>query len=947
MKRQFTNQPRSLVWDPVPAPNRRGSVLLVMLGLLLLLMILGFAALTYTSQEYESALYYSESAKPTVAEIPADPLFDYALEQLIVGPRDTNYQSALWPGRHSLVPNMLGLFRTNPAAPPDRLGETIPHDLNPFNGLAIGYYDINGTPAAVVNPNLVGVDLLNSNFSPSAVDATLSSLLVNTSTGRIDRNRMFQIPQLAALIAGDPDYTYPDINNLFLGYVGSIQQTASSGGGAVATLPVVIPSFHRPQYLDRTGGAWETAANSKGRVLRPHPGHQLLDSTGLPVRVARNNGRLVVSNGQGAFTLSRFLGTGFDGKPGIANIDDDNNSVVDDAGELGFPNSDDTFQPNDYSDRNPDNNAVQRSQGIWTAHLSGSIDASSAAQWELDVDNRNSGVRDGVWLDLGHAAITLPDGRKVIPMFSFSVLPADGLINVNTAGNIAGLTSGSMDLSPGSLTSVSVSRSNFGYSASEINPLWALTATPQSVSAGQLYQHQGFLLQPLASGLSNRVQLANLESLFLLWGRPSLSVTTGNNPYQFRDVIAGRWGEAPATRAEWITRAQSGQAANWTTFPRPGRRVDNILGTYSPATTGDDDLNQWTNIATSSSGQTTFNGLHPQHPNTNTVLVGLPTTYNLGQPFDYAGAGEWLNPVTGPSPSGYSTALSDQATISSALAIAGLPPDPNTPVRWPIYENFSAGSAWGTNLSGALAAQPNSIGNLDHPAEMLVDRSYRNPTSDDRLFPVDENFALHAAANDYQAAAVGSRLRQLAPANFEADANAHEIRRRFTTDSWDQTTHGFVPHRPLPGSGESYASEVTFFPDANSPTGGAIEFPALPSQIAAATQLDPFRAAVRATIGVADRPFATAAPILPTNVSGTTIRPIHQGRRLNLNRLATVFARVANSTVFEQSPYQMPSPPVVGSRRLTPHPLTLPSTRVPTTPSVSYETMAQALFNGN
>ncbi|MFM8289655.1 MAG: hypothetical protein ACKOGA_23445, partial [Planctomycetaceae bacterium] len=62
MKRQFTNQPRSIARGSVPAPDRRGSVLLVMLGLLLLLMILGFAALTYTSQEYESALYYSESA---------------------------------------------------------------------------------------------------------------------------------------------------------------------------------------------------------------------------------------------------------------------------------------------------------------------------------------------------------------------------------------------------------------------------------------------------------------------------------------------------------------------------------------------------------------------------------------------------------------------------------------------------------------------------------------------------------------------------------------------------------------------------------------------------------------------------------------------------------------------------------------------------------------------
>jgi len=315
MKRQFTSPSTTPPQAHAPTADRGGSVLLVMLGLLLLLMVLGFTALTYTAQEYESAVYYSESAKPNVTELPADPLFDFALEQLVVGPKDTNRQSALWPGRHSLVPNMLGLFRAYPNS--TIAGETIPHDLQPFNGIAIATFaDNDGNALAVPDPNLVGIDLLNTNFSPAALDPLVTSLLVNPGTQQVERNLLFQQASFASLIAGDPDYTYPDINNLFLGYVGEVQKAGSQSGAAVPKVPVVIPSFHRPQYLKRrvadgaANGSWESDSTQKGRVLRPHAGHVVLNTNGLPVRVARNNnqGALLVTNHYSADFFDPGLG---------------------------------------------------------------------------------------------------------------------------------------------------------------------------------------------------------------------------------------------------------------------------------------------------------------------------------------------------------------------------------------------------------------------------------------------------------------------------------------------------------------------------------------------------------------------------------------------------------------------------------------------------------------
>src|SRR5262245_20317906 len=115
--------------------DRKGSVLIVVIGLLLALMLVGITFFTFAVQEHSSAEYYADAAK--VFGVPnADALFDFALDQLIIGPAEGNKQSALWPGRYSLVPNMIGMFGPN-ANPADPLGITSPLDNHPYNGLGI------------------------------------------------------------------------------------------------------------------------------------------------------------------------------------------------------------------------------------------------------------------------------------------------------------------------------------------------------------------------------------------------------------------------------------------------------------------------------------------------------------------------------------------------------------------------------------------------------------------------------------------------------------------------------------------------------------------------------------------------------------------------------------------------------------------------------------------
>ncbi len=894
-------------------------MLLVVLGLLLLLMVLGFTAITFTSQEHESATFYAEGSKKTGVEIESDGLFDFALSQLLIGPAENNKQSALWPGRHSLIPNMIGMFQVNQ----DGSNSTTPLDRHPFNGVGVNLIsgpkgepivdnDFDGQADAPLIINGKSYNYLNFNLSPVTGVNSLTRLQINQF-----------------LPAPDVDYTYPDINNIWLAHYENVQVNP---GDPTKVIPVLIPSFHRPQYLRTTTGPvtdWDTNTAYASRVLCPHPGHFVFGNS----------------------NLARFMGTGPDGQPGDANVDDDGDGIIDNDSEIGWNGSDDEFPFKSSSDstvRDPNGNGTPREVGVWSINgKPTSVFDQRLKNFELHVDNRRSGIRDGVWIDVGAPMFTLPDGRKATFLVSYTVLPADGLVNLNTAGNVASLASGEMSLASAFISAFPIARSNFGLSPSEVNPFWALTGDPQNslflsppVSAGNpsaaLAQHLAFQKHN-SSYLMNRIEMANLESMFLLWGRPKFDIAA-NGSATINSKVEGRWGELDALETGW--NGDPADPNRWLAFPRPGKRVASATTTYSVANTGDDDFNQYTGVAFDGNNQTTYADLHPttalreynlrnslRYPLVNNSAgLGSQTLWSFGHPSDFVGGGN-------------SVGLSANQYGYTSTLMAN-PNDPLTPLRWIQYSRYGGGSVWGSALTGQLVQNANPFGLLDNPSEMIVDRRYKVPGVD-QLFSPDEMFALHASVGDYNSAGVGSRLRQLAPFNFDSSVAAATIRKRFTTESWDRTQHSFHPD---PQRVDPSKPNVNWEFNANIDGDDRSEFPpqvfaATPATQAAAPVLDarePFRNALRAAIGV-ELSSTQYNAAHANSLNYTFAAGYNRQMRLDINRLVTIAGRNTTPPFAEFPIVQRTSlaPSIVENpvrfRRLTPHPVSLATTAIPQT----------------
>jgi len=231
--------------------NRRGSVLIVVIGLLLVVMLIGITFFTFANQEHSSAEYYADSAK--VYSISPDmTLFEMALEQLIIGPHDDNIQSVLYPGKYSLVPNELGLFGANPKG---RSLTTIPLDRHPYTG-GFGINIISGPQGQpILDQNFNGKDdaleglpnyfdlIKNINLS-GAVQLSPTYGISQASSRQQDFNNFPAI---------DVGYTYPDINNLFLAYIGNTSVPSPTVGNPPNVYSVITPSFIRPGVPARRG----------------------------------------------------------------------------------------------------------------------------------------------------------------------------------------------------------------------------------------------------------------------------------------------------------------------------------------------------------------------------------------------------------------------------------------------------------------------------------------------------------------------------------------------------------------------------------------------------------------------------------------------------------------------------------------------------------------------
>jgi len=640
--------------------RRGGAVIIVVISLLTTLVFLGLFFFNWTSQEIANAELFADPDQSGAQQIDPNPIFDRAAEQLIVGTRDGDHASALWGGIHSLLAHQIGRID----------GDLRPTDTNVASGRGIVMEVDDVNDDGVIDP--LNGDTVRFRY----VDATgsiaddvrdyddfrvnWSSLTGNTNPPRFRPN---------------VDYTYPDINNLFLAH----DETATVIPGT--TRRVYIPSFFRPQLFPeyRSTDDSESYANlyndvdKKTQSLRPNRGHRY--STPNPAGDDRYlTSATTAFSGDTTRTLQPFPFPASDanGKMGIFN--------------------------------NKDSNAL----GEYTL---------------LDADVDGDGTADAIWIDLDLPMIHLSDGAQFVPLASFKVIDADGLINLNAHGNLQGWLKASRTLDGTEPTSVS----NQGMSRSEVNPLWSMGGDLSGLSLSA----RGDALRNMADRFGfnastttpSPIELANMEwsALLMGWNPQNVSGQPTLGRYGDRQQLQAN---QSSPRAGIIDEDFDGDNAvfgkNHTSQRLPGLPIPGFRHPLSAIGTGIG------NFISPGNGYLTHSG-------------STGGTRQLGQPF-------------------------------------------STPVQWPQYVQFLASNYYPASLN--TSALPDAL--LNEEDETILEQGHYYYGTHDSPFPAAENMALHLGKSDLQNLPIDSRVRTLASANFQHAANADDIRSRFTTDSWDR-----------------------------------------------------------------------------------------------------------------------------------------------------------------
>jgi hypothetical protein len=617
--------------------RRRGSTLMIVIVLLGLLSVLGVLFYTFAAQERSNAEYYAEGGKADKAPgLTADELMDVALEQLLFGPDVRKKNSALWGSRHSLLPNALGVnnYAAEDHTEFDGQGVHLGTEDTNNNGLLDppGTYDLNGdgtlnaaddedanangtldrgfvdqdrnriadtgllrdasggivrtnnTTAAGSDPQ----DLLNFNDSPAANN------LLERDTGSTDN----QTGLRSGLPQPDVGYTYPDINNVFLAYIG---WTRDSSGSGAPTRPVIIPSFHRPQLLrnEATGAPYPAGlgfgenwydftedrnhngvldmgedlnGNSVldhlgGQLMRPHPEHVYVAPGTQPV-IRR---RYILDAADAATFSTTPAMTPFPFQPMMPN------GYATPANWIGHQGIWSGPHPLDPTFLNP-------TPAIRALH----------DEMQLDVDNDGDGIREGIWVDLDFPVQEDSNGEQFVPLFSLTVVDLEALLNLNAHGNVAALWHEGLPLQNNAGSPYGngyfVSRSNLGRTPSEVNPVWALTGRPGvETAAGQFAtaftQHRLFYgANPFDAGTwvtggdlryrtyLSYVESGNMELTFLKLGRPELDPASGAPSSTINDLYAGLFGEERVFEQNISLPGRVDQRMAFTSqpLPRPG-----------------------------------------------------------------------------------------------------------------------------------------------------------------------------------------------------------------------------------------------------------------------------------------------------------------------------------------------------------------------------------------
>lgn len=710
--------------------GRRGSTLLIVMALLGMLTLLGMLYFTFASQEQANATYFADAVKRI--DDPGDDIdaiFNAALKQLIQGADTTQPNSVL-------------------SYPKSLLGTYYGKDLHPFSGVGVNVVYKDAASGLIVDQDgdgtadstVAGYNLLEPNDS-------MAAQLGPGGQPFFQRN-------FALLPAFDVDYTYPDINNMFLAYKAYVWDSNTVDPVTMMSKPsrklVIKPSFHRPElFRDNAGNPitdWATASAGRARSFRPHPDH---------FYVWRQNTALAPEG--------RYLND-YNGADAAA--------IASLSCLRGFPFHNVPPLPGSVP-----GTPVPRTQGVWSQTGSGGPALPPAPiEYQYDSDNDADGFKEGVWIDLDlPVQVRSSDSKTYLPMISFTVYDLDALLNLNIHGNLSGDTKTGPTTNFGNNNDIH--RSCMGLSPNEVNLLHALDAVPATDFAPTVFTPTSDYVKYYNHNPSGQRELANMELWWLLTGRMQWPAPPSTAPPQ---ILAGRHGEAnrlqrvltTAGGSSVISVNQSGAQSDY--FPFAGF-------TYSDEANrdgGDDNRDE-------NEGRENWLG---------GMTAGM--TQPFGHPLALNGRGRFWG-LPGPGFKSYR---------NSPGGLTG------NPTRWQSYDGMGVGydaknnlanAAWLDYLSGTLmtntlvgANYKNQNPALGIDERMVHDTGEINLEPKSQLRPYDESFEaiesiwLHMGSGDRSATGLFSRAGNLMPSNFMnatlLDPNySHEISQRFAADTWD------------------------------------------------------------------------------------------------------------------------------------------------------------------
>jgi hypothetical protein len=505
-------------------------IVMVLMGMLSLLGVIFY---TFAAQERSNASYYADAAKKTAdPSLDCDALFDWALDQIIVGTDSRLKNSMLWGSRYSLLSNALGV------------GYNQPGDMHPFNGEGVNVIFDSST-------GLLGVDQDRNGFIEASNAYLLDWVDSPSAQNQIERQL---VGGTAYFPQPDVGYTYPDINSPFLCYVGKVRDQ----NGQIHK--VVKPSYMLPAMLrNPTTGApltnWYNDSTTVARSMRAHPNHVYVFPSPTPI------------------TVSRYL-TDAEATAKLG------------AGYYGFPN---IPMKSTYNTTSSGGGPVYSNAGMGPFTKASPTPMATAPNGddliEFDYDNDGDLDPEAILMDLDYPPQLDASGKMFVPMFLVTIHDLDALINLNVHGNLSkilyssadnGMATTSVSNSPSApfgTDSISgnffyISQSNLGLGPAEVNPAWGLNARSGVDNTGTAVfsQHQKFFgSNPQLLSGSNPAwgETANMELLWTKIGTPQFS-TSGS----IQNLLPGVYGEENLMYQAFST--GSYQNAGGLTLPRPG-----------------------------------------------------------------------------------------------------------------------------------------------------------------------------------------------------------------------------------------------------------------------------------------------------------------------------------------------------------------------------------------